>query len=285
MQLPPVGLIGLGSLGSGLAQRLLGARHAVLGYDADPGRNYLLGALAGKAAASPREVFQNCPRIFLALPDGLAVQEAVYRNADAFQQGLLLIDVSPNDAEPAARLGREVQSRGARYVDATLLGSADQVRTGDVTVICGGETSAVTAARELLSTFARQIHHAGPHGAGPRMKQAITLVLGLHRAVLAEGLAFARRCGLDDGVVLEILRGGQAFSRVMDTKGEKMVARDFTPQTRLSNHLRDVRLIVAEAARSGMRLPLSGCALELLEKVAMMGGGEDDTCAVIRAYD
>jgi 3-hydroxyisobutyrate dehydrogenase-like beta-hydroxyacid dehydrogenase len=285
MQSSPVGVIGLGLLGSAFAQRLISAGHVVVGYDPDPARTYLLGALAGKAATSAREVFKQCPRILLALPDNTAVQEAVYRNADSFLPGVLLIDTTSADPEPTVRLGREVRSRGARYVDAIILGSSEQARTGDLLVVCGGEIGDVASARDILASFARQIHHAGPHGSGARLKLAVNLVQGLHRAVLAEGLSFALKCGLEPGLVLEVLKSGAAYSRVMDLKGEKMLARDFQPQARLAQHFKEVRLALAEAARVGARAPLSATHLALLEQVVTMGCGDEDTSAILRAFD
>ena len=82
----------------------------------------------------------------------------------------------------------------------------------------------------LFDCFARQWFYLGPWGTAARMKLVVNLVLGLNRAVLAEGLAFARACGLDPAVALGVLRAGAAYSRVMDTKGPKMVGRDFEPQ-------------------------------------------------------
>ena len=76
------------------------------------------------------------------------------------------------------------------------------------------------------------------------MKLVVNLVLGLNRAVLAEGLALARACGLDPSAALEILRAGPAASRVMDVKGAKMLSGDFTPQARLAHDTRDAQNIL-----------------------------------------
>ena len=93
--------------------------------------------------------------------------------------------------------------------------------------------------------------------AGPLVACAVILphdaelVLGLNRAALAEGLAFARRCGLDASAVLDILRTGAAYSRVMDAKGAKMIGGDFSPEAKLAQHVKDVRLILETGSRSG----------------------------------
>ena len=117
------------------------------------------------------------------------------------------------------------------------------------------------------------------------MKLVVNLVLGLNRAVLAEGLALASRAGLDLPTVLDVLRSGAAYSRIMDSKGQKMLQRDFQPQARLVQHLKDVRLILAEGQRVGARLPLSEIHRQLLQQVVDLGGGDEDNSAVLRAYD
>src|SRR6185436_1237882 len=96
------------------------------------------------------------------------------------------------------------------------------------------------AARHLLATLAGKIFHVGPAGSGARMKLVVNLVLGLHRAVLAEGLGLAEAYGLDLDRTLEVLRSGAAASRVMDAKGRKMIERDYRPQAKLAQHLKDV---------------------------------------------
>ena len=116
------------------------------------------------------------------------------------------------------------------------------------------------------------------------MKLVVNLVLGLNRAALAEGLALARWCDLDLGQCLRVLQAGAAYSRVMDTKGRKMIEQDFRPEARLSQHLKDVRLILALAEQVGARTPLSQLHRELLERAEAAGWGQDDNSAVIRLF-
>jgi 3-hydroxyisobutyrate dehydrogenase-like beta-hydroxyacid dehydrogenase len=116
------------------------------------------------------------------------------------------------------------------------------------------------------------------------MKLVLNLVLGLNRAVLAEGLAFARACGVDPALALEVLRDGPAYSRVMDTKGEKMLSGDFTPQARLAQHLKDVRLILEAASLRDVKTPFSDLHHDILQALADAGCGELDNSAIIRWY-
>ena len=116
------------------------------------------------------------------------------------------------------------------------------------------------------------------------MKLVVNLVLGLNRAVLAEGLSFARKTGVSPERALEILKCSAAYSRVMDTKGRKMLRSDFKPQARLSQHLKDVRLILSFGKKFGAKLPLSAQHRKLLELVDTAGGGDLDNSAIIQAF-
>ena len=115
------------------------------------------------------------------------------------------------------------------------------------------------------------------------MKLVVNLVLGLNRAVLAEGLSFARSVGLDPTSALNVLRQSPAATIVMQTKGEKMVTGDFTPQARLRQHLKDVRLILEQSPAA--RTPLSELHAELLQSLVDQGYGDEDNAAVIRAFE
>ena len=205
--------------------------------------------------------------------------------AAALRAGQVLVDTTTGAPPQAERLGVTLAKQGVVYLDATISGSSAQVRRAEVTLLVGGPEDAFTRCRDLFDCFARAAYHVGPCGSGAKMKLVANLVLGLNRAALAEGLAFAGALGLDAVRVLALLRDSMAYSRVMDSKGEKMVRGDFEPQARLAQHLRDVRLILAEAEAAGLSLPLSLAHRRLLEAAEAAGYGPLDNSAVIRAYD
>ncbi|MFO0845040.1 MAG: NAD(P)-dependent oxidoreductase [Gemmataceae bacterium] len=285
MTTPPrteaVGLIGVGLLGAALAERLIGCGFAVVGHDAREERRAALRGLGGEAAGAV-EVGRRCRRVVLCLPDSDAV-ESVLRDLDAeLRPGQVVLDTTTGDPARMALFGARLAEKSVTYIDACVLGSSEQARAGDAVIMAGGQVGDNT---DLLGCLSRQWFHVGGCGAGGRMKLVVNLVLGLNRAALAEGLSLAKACGLDPAAALDVLRAGAAYSRVMDTKGEKMLRRDFRPQARLRQHLKDVRLILEQAARSGVRVPLSEAHRMLLERVIQLGGGDDDNCAVIRAYE
>jgi 2-hydroxy-3-oxopropionate reductase len=139
--------------------------------------------------------------------------------------------------------------------------------------------------RELLGLLSGDVSYIGPSGSAAKLKLVHNLVLGLHRAVLAEGLSLAAGLGLDVAAVLAILGRSPAASRAMAVKGPKMVARDFAPQATVRQHLKDVRLILAAAEGAGRAAPLSEVHAGLLEQAIERGHSESDNSAVITAYD
>jgi 3-hydroxyisobutyrate dehydrogenase-like beta-hydroxyacid dehydrogenase len=275
----PIGLVGIGLLGSALAERMQCTGRPLLGYDLDPAR--LQGT---HAAASVREVAARCCTVVLCLPDSAVVAAVIDEMADELAAGSLVIDATTGDPDDTVRVAGELARRGIGHVDATIVGSSEQARRGEAVVLIGGEPAAVQQAEPVLADWSPRRFHVGPSGSGARLKLVVNLVLGLNRAALAEGLALAAACGIEPAAALNVLKATPAFSAVMDTKGPKMVARDFAPQARLSQHLKDVRLIRELAARSGASTPLSAVHQQLLEQAVALGLGDADNSAVLGAY-
>jgi 3-hydroxyisobutyrate dehydrogenase-like beta-hydroxyacid dehydrogenase len=285
-----IGLIGLGLLGSALAERLLASGHSVVGFDIDADRRANLERLGGEAADSSITIARQCSRIVLSLPTSDTVDQLLSEiENDLAPESIIpesiIIDTTTGDPGQIAAFGPRLAGRGVEYLDATVGGSSQQVRAADALVLVGGTAQAFEACQELFSSFSKRAFHVGPGGSGARMKLVFNLVLGLNRAVLAEGLSFAEASGIDAAQALEVLQAGAAYSTVMDTKGRKMIDQDFSAQARLSQHLKDVRLILASGERSGAWLPLSQLHRSLLEEVEAAGFGEADNSAIIKAFD
>lgn len=280
-----VGLVGIGLMGSALAERLIEGGMTVVGYDTNPRRCELLGQLGGEPVSDAAAVARHCDQILLSLPDSSDVEQTLADIGNRLAAGRVIVDTTTGDPLRAAVLGGQLAGDGAAYLDATISGSSVQVRTGDVTVMVGGSEPAFAQCRPLFGTFARHAFHVGPCGSGSVMKLVTNLVLGLNRAALAEGLSFAKALGIAPGQALAVLHESMAYSRIMDTKGQKMVSGDFETQARLSQHLKDVRLILQAAGDAGAELPLSRTHQELLETAEAAGLGQLDNSAIIRVFD
>jgi 3-hydroxyisobutyrate dehydrogenase-like beta-hydroxyacid dehydrogenase len=206
------------------------------------------------------------------------------QNAGATRRGALVVDCTTGSPERVEALGRALADRRVDYVDATIAGSSAEVRLGEGIVMAGGSEAAYRRCTDLFASFARRAFHLGPCGAGSRMKLAYNLVLGLNRAALAEALAFAEALGVDPATALEVMREGPAYSRAMDVKGRKMLARDYEPQARLAQHRKDVGLMLEAAARCGARVPFTRVHADLLQSLIDMGLGDLDNSAIIEAF-
>jgi 3-hydroxyisobutyrate dehydrogenase-like beta-hydroxyacid dehydrogenase len=283
MPQPPIGLIGVGLLGTALAERMLVGGYRVIGFDQRPEQLADLEQRGGQRAASATEVAAYCKILVFCLPDSAVVSSVVAQLDEALSSGKLLIDATTGDPEQTAALAERLRSVGVGYVDATLAGSSEQVRRGEATVISGGEAADMARAEPILATWSPRRFHVGPAGSGARMKLIVNLVLGLNRAVLAEGLALARACGIEPSAALDVLMATPAFSAAMQTKGPKMAARDYAPQAKLAQHAKDVGLIRTLAERHGQLVPLTDVHAQLLARAIELGWGEADNSAVIEA--
>lgn len=278
-----LGLVGLGLMGQALAVRLIAGGFEVLGWDVDEGAREALQAKGGAVAADGADVFACCERVVLSLPESTVVRR-VLEAAGELRAGLAVIDTSTGDPKHAVEIARWLAKRKVRYLDATVSGSSAQLAGGTATLMVGGDATTVSRCKDIFAALSKTIFHVGTAGNGARMKLVTNLVLGINRAALAEGLTLAGVLGLDLKQTLEVMRGSMAYSRIMDTKGMKMIEGDFSVQAKLSQHLKDVRLMLAAAEADEMGLPLSEAHRELLERAEAMGYGEMDNSAVIQAY-
>lgn len=279
-----IGVIGLGLMGSALAERFRAGGLRVVGYDPRDECRQKLAKLGGEPFDSVWDVFVETRTVVFSLPNSDVVREVI-RDASELVCGATIIDTTTGDPGATVTIGNELANVGCDYLDATLTGSSAQARVGEVVVTAGGRAEVFARAEQLFSLFAARWFHVGPWGSGAKTKLVVNLVLGLNRAALAEGLAFARQCGLDLPAVLEILQSGAAYSRAMDTKGRKMIAGDFAPQAKLSQHLKDVLLILEAGGKVGAKLPLSTIHAQMLAALLERGLGDCDNSAVLRAFD
>ena len=275
-----VGLIGVGLLGSVIAERLLAGGFAVVGYDLVPAQLVSLRALGGETAPDAGAVFRSCERIILSLPAHEQVQGVLREYTEDLRPGTVILDTTTGDPSAAEALAPELALRGITYLDATISGSSAQTRAGTAVLMVGGEKAGFAACADLFSRLGRQSFHTGGPGTGAKMKLATNVVLGLNRVALAEGLAFAVGIGIDPAQALAVMQAGPAYSKIMDAKGPKMLRGEFSPEARLAQHLKDVRLILRWGDLAGLPMPLSKAHQAILEAAEAAGLGELDNSAV-----
>jgi 3-hydroxyisobutyrate dehydrogenase-like beta-hydroxyacid dehydrogenase len=277
-----VGVIGLGLMGTAITERLLADGYAVEVYNrtrekAEP--------LLKRGAAWSDNPLQTCDRVIISLYTTDVVEEVLGQMDRTLRAGQVLIDTTTGDPQRMTSLGARLAQRGVAYLEVPISGSSEQTRQHLSTALAAGPREALAACEDLLNCIAAKTFYVGGWGDGVRMKLVANLVLGLNRAALAEGLVFANAIGLSPTNTLEVLLNSPAYSRIMDAKGPKMIAGDFAPQAKLSQHIKDVRLILDEARRNNRTLPLSNAHLALLALAEKNGAGELDNSAVIEAIE
>ncbi len=273
-----IGVVGLGLMGSALCERLLEHGYRVLVWNRTPAKADPLISRGAEWCDNPPA---RCQRFLICLYTTDVVELVLGQMRDGLHPGQIVVDTTTGDPDRIVALGVQLGSRGIHYLDAPISGSSEQARRGEAVVIVGGDRESFESCADLWAVIGEKVIHAGPCGSGSKMKLISNLVLGLNRAALAEGLAFAEAIGVESAAALEVLRASMAYSRAMDVKGRKMVQSDFSVQARLSQHLKDVRLILKAAAAADIALPLSQTHRKLLEQAESAGLGDLDNSAIV----
>jgi 3-hydroxyisobutyrate dehydrogenase-like beta-hydroxyacid dehydrogenase len=278
----PIGLIGLGLMGTAICERLMASGYELVIQNRTADKAVPLVSRGARWSDNP---LRECDRVIIALYTTEVVEEVLGQLADAYRPGKLLIDTTTGDPQRTSLLGARLAAQGVDYLEVPISGSSEQTRRGQSTAMVAGPMRSFDACRDLLDAIAAKTYYVGQWGDGVRMKLVTNLVLGLNRAVLAEGLVFAKSIGLSTERTLEVLLNSPASSRTMEAKGPKMVHGEFAPQAKLSQHLKDVRLMLDQAARTGRELPLTALHAQLLERAEAEGYGELDNSVIIRAIE
>jgi len=280
-----IGLVGLGLVGTAIAESLAARGFEVVGFDIDLQRRADFEKSGETWANSPAEVAAQAERVILSLPDTNAVEQVVEGSGGLLGARRLptyIIDTTTGDPERTVALAARLAQKEMSFLDATISGSSEQIRKREAVFMVGGDKGAFETCRDIFDALAQKVFYLGPSGSGSKAKLASNLVLGLNRLALAEGLVFAEKLGLDLEAFLELLKATPAYSAIMDTKGQKMLKGDFTAQARLRQHHKDVSLILKYAEQAGQELPLSKAHFDVLQKAIEAGDADLDNSAIIK---
>jgi putative dehydrogenase len=274
-----VGLVGFGLMGEVYATRLLAAGFTVAAFDVDAAKSERMAQI-GVRAATLADIARDCDPIVLAVFSTDQVEDVVEHALLPAAEGKIAICTSTCDPDRIEALGARVAGR-LRFLEVPVSGTSEQVRQGDGLGLMGGDAQIAQDAAPVLDALFPRRFHIGTCGDGGRAKLAINLILGLHRLALAEGLVFASRLGLDPAAFLKVARASAAESQVMGTKGPKMVGRDFKPEGRVRQTLKDVHLMLDQAKKLGQQLPLLEINADVLQACVDHGEADLDNSIVV----
>ena len=281
-----VGLVGLGRMGSAIAQRLGERGCEVIAWDQNPKAMAAQGNRV-RAVDSPRAVAESADVVLSIITEDKGVRR-VFTGADGFLAadvaGKLFVEMSTLQPATHRELAPQVAARGARLIDSPVLGSIPTVREGKLVALVGGEADDVARARSVLDHLTRRVAHLGPNGAGCAMKLAVNLGMAVYLQALAESLALGTSEGLGIDQMLDIF--SDAVTATPWLKGKLPVLRgepsDITLDIRTMR--KDVLSAIATGARNGVAMPATSGALASLAAAVAGGWGEKDLAEVPRFF-
>jgi L-threonate 2-dehydrogenase len=279
-----VGVIGLGLMGAALSARLIEAGLVPLGFDIDARRCREFGATGGELAVSATALLSRCRTIVVALFDAAQVERLLAElERSEYLAHSVMICTTTCAPDEIMTIAQRAAAIGLLLVEAPISGTSAEARIGSAMALVAGQPDAIEAAAAVLDIISPQRVNAGAIGDASRTKLALNLILQNNRAALAEGIVFAECLGLDPHLFLATARRSAAYSKVMDVKGAKMLMRDFAPQSHISQTLKDAELILGEAKRRNLRLPVTSAQANLLRAAIALCGSECDSSAIIEA--
>jgi L-threonate 2-dehydrogenase len=281
----PIGVIGLGLMGAAFAARLIEAGQAAVGFDIVRSRCDALKAMGGEVGGSVRDVGERCPTIVIAVYNAEQVEALLDELEGDGRNAPLLICTTTCAPDEIIAIAAHAARAGLAFVEAPVSGTSTEARDGTATALLAGEADAIEAAQSVLAILCPKRLHVRRIGDASRTKLAINLILQINRTALAEGIVFAESLGLDATAFLNAARQSAAYSSVMDIKGAKMLARDFTPQSRIAQSVKDSELILREAKERNLHLPMTSVQMALLRAAIALEGPDCDSAAIIAAID
>ena len=288
MRQDPIAVLGLGAMGLPMARNLARAGFPVTVWNRTPGRDGEARSAGAVAVGTPAEA--ALPIVLTVLPDLPEVVEVL-----AGENGLLAgwkragiekpLLVVMGTVSPTAI--RELGDRlpDVRLVDAPVSGGDVGADAATLSIMVGGHADDVLRLRPYFAVLGTTVRHLGPLGAGQLTKACNQIVVAATLTAVSEALALAVKGGLDPAVVVEILQGGLAGSRVLDVKKEKWLSHDFAPGGRAVNQLKDLVFAVEAGREIGVPLPVTATVEQLYSAMCALGFGDDDHSGVLQVYE
>ncbi len=278
-----IGLIGIGQLGTAIAEHLLKTGFDVIGYARRESSRAKLSRLGGWTVLSAAAVAEEARRIILCLPDAQVVESVVGGPNGLLASATIpriIIDTSTTNPDHSAALAERLKRRGVGHLDAPVYGDRQAVRERQGVFLVGGDRADYDACLDLFQALGNRHVHLGPSGAGSRAHAATCLIHSLTRAVLAETVVFAERLGIDSDAFLTLLKSLPSASAADVT--ERILRGDAHLQCSVTQRRKDLRTVLEYAERLGLELPLTRVHTELLEQAIAAGDGNLDASAMIK---
>jgi len=279
-----VALMGLGTMGNGMASSLLKAGFPLTVYNRTMMKARPFAALGARIASSPAEAAAGASVIIAMVSDDRASRETWLGSSGALNaasKSAILVESSTVSPGWIAELAQHSSARELDLLDAPVTGSKLQAEQGQLTFLVGGSEQALAKASPALRAMSKEIVHLGPVTSGARMKLVNNFLCGVQIASLAEAMAWIERSGLDREKALNVLNNGAPASPLLRTISARMANRDYTVNFLLTLMEKDLRYASAEASKSGVTLEFALTATGLCQRALQHGHGNEDMSSIV----
>ena len=281
-------VIGLGSMGFGMARSLLRAGFSVAGFDVSAATVARFAAAGGRAAATPADAARGAT-IVIAVVVNAAQTEAVLFGengcAAVMEPHSVFVSSATMAPDVARRLAARLEAMGPHYLDAPMSGGAARAEEGKLTMLASGSAAAFAAARPALDAMTATLYELGDEpGQGAAFKMVNQLLAGVHIAVASEAMAFAARQNLDLQKVYDVITASAGNSWMFENRMAHVLAGDYSPKSTISIFTKDLGIVLDMARAAQFPVPLASSALQMFLMTAAAGMGGDDDASVTRLY-
>ncbi|XP_058193928.1 glyoxylate/succinic semialdehyde reductase 2, chloroplastic isoform X2 [Rhododendron vialii] len=290
-----VGFLGLGIMGSPMAQNLIKAgrsngdcrcRCDVTVWNRTESKCSPLISLGAKYKSSPKEVAASCDVTFAMLADPQSALDVACGEdgaAKGLSPGKGYVDVSTVDGATSKLIGTRIKATGALFLEAPVSGSKKPAEDGQLIFLTAGDRSLFETVAPLLDIMGKSRFFLGDVGNGAAMKLVVNMIMGSMMASFSEGLLLSERVGLDPKVLVEVVSQGAISAPMFSMKGPSMVQSLYPTAFPLKHQQKDLRLALGLAESVSQPTPIAAAANELYKVAKSRGLSDEDFSAVIEA--
>lgn len=283
-----VGVIGLGSMGLGVARTLLARGFPVYAYDV---RKEVLRSFAkqgGHACTTAAEVGANASVVITLVVNAEQTEEALLGPSGAasrMARGSVVISSATVAPAIAEALGARLNAMGLHMIDAPVSGGAARAASGQLSIMASGPREAFTRAQRVLEAIAAKVYRLGEaHGMGSKVKMVNQLLAGVHIAAAAEAMALGIRAGADPNVLYEVISNSAGSSWMFQNRVPHILAGDYTPLSAVNIFVKDLGIVLDAGKRMTFPLPLTATAHQMFLMAGAAGHGYEDDSAVVKVF-
>src|SRR5246127_2809194 len=287
-QKPRVAVIGLGSMGFGMATSLKHAGFEVTGCDVSDDAVARFVAGGGRGAKTPAEAAKDAGIVVSVVVNGAQTDAILFGRdgvAETLPQEAVFISSATMDPDVARRLAKQLEATGRHYLDAPISGGAQRAAQGELTILASGSPAAFAKARPALDAMAAKLYELGDAaGQGAAFKMINPLLARVPITAPSEAITFAAKQGLNIRKVYEVITASAGNSWMFENRMPHVLDGDYTPRSAVEIFVKDLGIIQDMARTARFPVPVSAAALQMFLMPAADGMGRDDDASVARMY-